>query len=111
MSNEKKHFIKVSALVAANFAVGMTLYSDLAIADYSLPYATPTMINAFGYCYVVTNTSGSTAFVPVSNASEWTNIINNHGGLSFGSCGNNQGDGGCGYCGDGGDGWGGGFGG
>lgn len=102
MAITKKHVIKASALFAANFAVGLTLYSDLAVADYSLPYASPTAINAYGYCYVVTNTVGPTAFVPVSNANEWYNIINNHGTLAFSSCGWGQGDGGCGYCGDGG---------
>ncbi len=102
MTITKKHILKASALFAANFAVGLTLYSDLAIADYSLPYASPTAINAFGYCYVVTNTSGNTAFVPTSNAGEWSNIINNHGGLAFSSCGAGQGDAGCGYCGNGG---------
>lgn len=102
MSNHKKHFLKTSAIFAANFAVGMTLYSDLAIADYSLPYATPTTINVHGYCYVVTNTVGPTAFVPTTTPAEWSNIFTNHGTLSFASCGTGQGDAGCGYCGDGG---------
>ncbi len=102
MSKDKKLIMRASALFAANFAVGLTLYSDLAIADYSLPYATPTTINAHGYCYVVTNQVGPTAFVPTTYAAEWYNIMSNHGTLAFSSCGWGQGDGGCGYCGNGG---------
>lgn len=104
MSSQNFKLGKVSALCAANFAVGMTLYADLAVADYHLPYATPTTINEWGVCYVVTNTVGPTAFVPTTSASEWTNIEYNHGTLAFSGCGIGQGDAGCGGCGDGGGG-------
>lgn len=50
----------------------------------------------------MTNLVGPTTYIPTTNASEWTNIIANHGTLAFSSCGIGQGDGGCGYCGDGG---------
>jgi len=99
----KTHFrtyLRAAGLFTASAA--MITYSGLAIADYSLPYAAPTTINAWGICYVVTNTAAPTAFVSTTTAAEWASVINSHGTLNFSSCGVGQGDGGCDYCGNGG---------
>lgn len=102
MSNKNFKLGKFRIFAAANVLCGMSLYAHVGNADYSLPYNTPTAIDAWGVCYVVTNYVGPTKFVPTTSAAEWSSFYNAPGTASLSAC--YYGDGGGCCVGDGGGG-------
>jgi hypothetical protein len=95
MSKKNYSLSKFRIFAAANVLCGMSLYGYVANADVSLPYNTPTVIVAWGVCYVVTNYSGSTKFVPTTAAAEWSSFYTTPGTASLSACAPPGDGGGC----------------